>query len=162
MLYLNLLVPLAHIIGMVGARKAGDNAYVAPFIVRAYYKSMFHIDMGIITDCTIEKGDVQAWNQDGLPTQITVNLTIKDLYNVFSLAAGTGWNDVLSNPAELDYLANLCGINIEYPDFRRQLYLWKAIRNPLTAVTDQIGKANQFVTQKITTTWANAFNYWKQ
>ena len=160
-IYLNVLVPLAHIIAMVGARKAGDNAYVAPFIVRAYLKSMFHIDMGIITDCTIEKGDVQAWNQDGLPTQITVNLTIKDLYNVFSLAAGTGWNDVLSNPAELDYLANLCGINIEYPDFRRQLYLWKAVRNPLTAVTDQIGKANQFVTQKITTTWANAFNYWK-
>ena len=161
-IYLNVLVPLAHIIAMVGARKAGDNAYVAPFIVRAYYKSMFHIDMGIITDCTIEKGDVQAWNQDGLPTQITVNLTIKDLYNVFSLAAGTGWNDVLSNPAELDYLANLCGINIEYPDFRRQLYLWKAIRNPLTAVADQIGKANMFITQKITTTWANAFNYWKQ
>ena len=160
-IYLNVLVPLAHIIAMVGARKAGDNAYVAPFIVRAYYKSMFHIDMGIITDCTIEKGDVQAWNQDGLPTQITVNLTIKDLYNIFSLAAGTGWNDALSNPAELDYLANLCGINIEYPDFRRQLYLWKAVRNPLTAVTDQIGKANQFVTQKITTTWANAFNYWK-
>ena len=105
---------------------------------------------------------MQAWNQDGLPTQITVNLTIKDLYNVFSLAAGTGWNDVLSNPAELDYLANLCGINIEYPDFRRQLYLWKAIRNPLTAVADQIGKANMFITQKITTTWANAFNYWKQ
>ena len=161
-IYLNVLVPLAHIIAMVGARKAGDNAYVSPFIVRAYYKSMFHIDMGLITDCSIEKGDVQAWNQDGLPTQITVNLTIKDLYNVFSLAAGTGWNDVLSNPAELDYLANLCGINIEYPDFRRQLYLWKAVRNPLTAVTDQIGKANQFVTQKITTTWANAFNYWKQ
>ena len=161
-IYLNVLVPLAHIIAMIGARKAGDNAYVAPFIVRAYYKSMFHIDMGIITDCTIEKGDVQAWNQDGLPTQITVNLTIKDLYNVFSLAAGTGWNDVLSNPAELDYLANLCGINIEYPDFRRQLYLWKAIRNPLTAVADQIGKANMFITQKITTTWANAFNYWKQ
>ena len=160
-IYLNVLVPLAHIIAMVGARKAGDNAYVSPFIVRAYYKSMFHIDMGLITDCTIEKGDVQAWNQDGLPTQITVNLTIKDLYNVFSLAAGTGWNDVLSNPAELDYLANLCGINIEYPDFRRQLYLWKAVRNPLTAVTDQIGKANQFVTQKITTTWANALNYWK-
>ena len=160
-IYLNVLVPLAHIIAMVGARKAGDNAYVSPFIVRAYLKSMFHIDMGLITDCSIEKGDVQAWNQDGLPTQITVNLTIKDLYNVFSLAAGTGWNDVLSNPAELDYLANLCGINIEYPDFRRQLYLWKAIRNPLTAVADQIGKANQFVTQKITTTWANAFNYWK-
>ena len=161
-IYLNILVPLAHIIAMVGARKAGDNAYVAPFIVRAYYKSMFHIDMGLITDCSIEKGDVQAWNQDGLPTQITVNLTIKDLYNVFSLAAGTGWNDALSNPAELDYLANLCGINIEYPDFRRQLYLWKAIRNPLTAITDQIGKANMFITQKITTTWANAFNYWKQ
>lgn len=160
-IYLNILVPLAHIIAMVGARKAGDNAYVSPFIVRAYYKSMFHIDMGIITDCSIEKGDVQAWNQDGLPTQITVNLTIKDLYNVFSLAAGTGWNDVLSNPAELDYLANLCGINIEYPDFRRQLYLWKAIRNPVTAAADLVGKVNQIITQKITTTWANAYNYWK-
>jgi hypothetical protein len=89
---------------------------------------MFHIDMGIITGCSITKGDVGAWTQNGLPTQITVQLEIKDLYNVISLATGlVGGSTITSNLGQLDYIANMCGINIDGPDIGRTLALWWAV-----------------------------------
>ena len=127
-LYLNILAPLCHILGLVAPRSLGYNNYIAPFLVRAYYKSMFHVDLGIITDCQIQKGDVGAWSQNGLPTQVTVQLTIKDLYDVMALSLNKGPNDVIGNPAQLDYLANMCGINIGTPDIYRTWKLWNATR----------------------------------
>ena len=129
-IFLNIFVPLCHILGFVQPRRIGSNTYISPFLCRAYYKSMFHVDMGIITECNITKGDIGAWNQNGLPTQVTVQLTIKDLYNVLSMATNFGTNDLIGNPAQLDYLANLCGINIAAPDLLRTLALWWIIRGP--------------------------------
>jgi hypothetical protein len=126
-IFMNILLPLAHILGFVLPRSMGSNNYISPYLVRAYYKSMFHIDMGIITGCNITKGDVGAWTQNGLPTQVTVQLEIKDLYNVISLATGVGGGAITSNLGQLDYIANMCGINIDGPDMERALKLWTAI-----------------------------------
>ena len=126
-IYLNILVPLAHILGFVAPRSVGYNNYISPFLVRAYFKSMFHIDMGIITDCQIQKGDAGSWNQAGLPNQVTVTLTIKDLYDVMSVALNNDKSTLVSNPAQLDYLANLCGINIATPSIARSFSLWLAM-----------------------------------
>lgn len=123
-IYLNILVPLVHIMGFCLPRCAGDNTYISPFLVRAFYKSMFHIDMGIVTSCDIVKGDQGCWTQEGLPTQITVQLSIKDLYSVMTQSMGKGTNTLLSNPAQLDYLANLCGVNIAPASISRTLELW--------------------------------------
>jgi len=126
-IYLNILVPLAHILGFVAPRSIGYNNYISPYLVRAYFKSMFHIDMGIITDCQIQKGDTGAWNQGGLPTQVTVTITIKDLYDVMAVALNNAKSSFMTNPAQLDYLANLCGINIATPNIQRTWALWMAI-----------------------------------
>ena len=136
-IYLNILVPLAHILGFVQPRFTGTNTYISPFLVRGFYKSQFHIDMGIITGCEIKKGDVGAWTQSGLPTQIEVDLTIKDLYNVLAMALQNGTADLIGNPMQLDYLANLCGINIAEPDFMRTIKLWLALRG-LTRIEDNV------------------------
>lgn len=145
-LYLNILVPLCHILGFVQPRRVGNNVYISPFLVRAYYKSMFHVDMGIITECNITKGDVGAWNQNGLPNQITVQLTIKDLYNVLDMATNHGNNDLIGNPAQMDYLANLCGVNIAAPDIMRTLALWWIIRGT-NRISDTVNNL-----------WGNAIN----
>ena len=134
-IFLNILVPLAHILAFVVPRSVGSNNYISPFLVRAYYKSMFHIDMGIITGCSIQKGDTGAWNQAGLPTQITIQLTIKDMYNVMSLSTGLGNNSIIGNPGQLDYIANLCGVNIDEPElFGKAFNLWLRLINPFTNV----------------------------
>lgn len=135
--FLNIFVPLAHILAFVLPRSLGNNNYISPFLVRAFYRSMFHVDMGIVTDCQIQRGDNMAWSQMGVPLQITVQLQIKDLYSVMSMALGGEFpgNKITSNPFQLDYIANLCGINIDEPDlFGKTLKLWWAYNNPMSAI----------------------------
>jgi len=161
-IYLNIFVPLIHIIAFCMPRWSAPNAYVSPFIVRAYLRSMFHVDMGIITSCDITRGTQQGWTQDGLPTEVTVNLTIKDLYNVLSMISGEHSNDVISNPAQLDYLGNLCGINVAVPDFSRTLTLWAACRNPTTAISEAVLRLQSRAARTVNSAWQNLFNsYWR-
>lgn len=157
-IFLNILVPLAHILAFVIPRSVGMNNYISPFLVRAYYKSMFHIDMGIITGCSIQKGDTGAWNQAGLPTQITVQLTIKDMYNIISLATGLGNNGIVGNPGQLDYIANLCGINIDEPElFGKAFQLWLRIINPLNSIPARLRLAWQGLQADVYQRWNSIF-----
>lgn len=120
-IYLNILVPLAHLIGLVAPAQLNANGYSSPFLIRAYYKGFFNVDMGIITSMSISKGDKGSWTLDGLPTKIDVNIQLKDLYNIFALSSEKHAFDILNNTAELDYLANLCGINVNKVDIGRSI-----------------------------------------
>ena len=130
--YLNVLVPLFHLIGLVGPQTAGGNinAYSSPFLVRAIYKGMFNIDTGIITNMSVTKGGDCQWTKNGIPTSIEVSIEIKDLYNVMAITPTTGGFDfglsvdTLNNTALMDYVANLCGINIFKPEARRTIEMW--------------------------------------
>ena len=131
-IFINIFLPLIHLLAFCLPRSIGNNNYTSPFLVRAFFKSMFHTDLGIITDCQITKGDVGAWTQTGLPTQVNVQLTIKDLYSLITLATGIGSNAITANPGQLDYIANMCGVNISAPSIVRSFMLWWAINKPGT------------------------------
>lgn len=127
--YLNILVPLFHLIGLVAPQTipSNPNGYTAPFIVRAMYKSFFNVDMGIITSMSVDRGGNCMWTVDGLPTSVEVTMTIKDLYEVMSITktSSTEWRyDTMSNTAQMDYIANLCGINMYKPEIGRQISMW--------------------------------------
>lgn len=129
--FLNVLVPLFHLLGLVAPQSipSNPNGYTSPFIVRAMYKSFFNVDMGIITSMSIDKGAACGWTVDGIPTSIEVDMTIKDLYDMaFTITPTTltnGWKyDTLDNTAQMDYIANLCGINMYKPEIGRQLSMW--------------------------------------
>lgn len=128
-IFLNILVPLFHLIGLVAPQTipSNPNGYTSPFLVRAIYKSFFNVDMGIITSMDITKGGDCLWTVDGLPTSIEVDLNIKDLYDVMSITytSSTNWKyDTMNNTAQMDYIANLCGINMYKPEIGRQLEMW--------------------------------------
>ena len=127
--YLNVLVPLFHLIGLVAPQSipANPNGFMNPFLVRAVYKGVFNIDMGIITNMSITKGAECQWTPEGIPTSINVSLTIKDLYSALSITktGSTDWKyDTLNNTALMDYIANLCGINIFKPEIGRMIDMW--------------------------------------
>lgn len=140
-IFLNVLVPLFHLIGLVAPQSiaSNPNGYTSPFIVRAMYKSFFNVDMGIITSMSIDKGGNCGWTVDGLPTSIEVDMTIKDLYDMaFTITPTTSTNfkyDTLDNTAQLDYIANLCGINMYKPEIGRQLSMW-IVNNGINRVLD--------------------------
>lgn len=127
--YLNVIVPLLHLMGLVAPQtvKENPNGYVNPFLVRAIYKGFFNIDTGIITDMSVTKGAECQWTPEGVPTSISVSITIKDLYNMMSITSteSTEWKfDTLNNTALMDYIANLCGINIFKPEIVRMIDMW--------------------------------------
>lgn len=128
--YLNVLVPLFHLIGLVAPQmpENNPNGYTNPFLIRAIYKGFFNIDMGIITDMSVTKGAECQWTPEGVPTSIEVDIGIKDLYNAMSITSINSTNsykyDTMNNTALMDYIANLCGINIYKPEITRIIDMW--------------------------------------
>ena len=131
-IYMNILVPLFHLLAMVAPHMIDNNynAYSAPFLVRAYCKGAFNIHMGIITSMDISKGKEGSWNANGLPTEMDISITIKDLYELFSLTPmedkglnviGNAANalKVVKNTAMMDYLCNSVGLNINKSELLR-------------------------------------------
>lgn len=120
-------------------KEADPNGYSAPFLVKAYSKGLFNIDMGIITSLSASKGDTCQWNDDGLPTQIDITLEIKDLYS--HMAMSTMFDEessvinvvnnikaakaCVNNTAYMDFLANMSGLNIAQMEVGRRIQLIK-------------------------------------
>lgn len=122
--FMNIGVPMIHLICLVAPHQLGPNAIQSPFLVRGWYKGFFNCDMGIITDMEISKGDKGRWTLDGLPTEVDISFTMKDLYQLLSITSDKDKiSDLLSNTAMLDYIANMCGINVYKPDIERAIEL---------------------------------------
>jgi hypothetical protein len=124
-IFFNILVPYIHLLAMTLPRGINDNpnGYTSPFLVKAYCKGLFNIDMGIITGMSVTRGAECQWNDDGLPTQMDVSIDIADLYSSLFMTGDTGlfgdWA-VVNNTAMMDYIANLAGLNVADPEeFRK-------------------------------------------
>jgi len=158
-IYLNIIVPILHLVGYVSPRSVGPNGYVSPFLVRAFYKGLFNCDMGIITNMSITKGQEGSWTPSGLPTSVDVHFTIKELYGAMAITTNDDIKKgLLSNITLMDYVANLCGININEPDLKRTLYLYYSqyFRDKYMdkIYTDVAGGLDQWATNKM----LNLFN----
>lgn len=151
--WLNIYVPLCHLIAFVLPHGEYKNGYTSPFLVKAFYKGMFNIDMGIITDMSITKGKEGGWTKDALPTVVEVRMTIQDLYSQLSITP-TGQllkSNVMQNISEMDYLANLCGVNINEPDLKRMMEMF-VILNVENIFVDIIPDIGLSITQAINNT----------
>ena len=160
--YLNIFVPLMHLFGFVLPRQAGPNGFISPFLIKAYYKGLFNCDLGLITNMSVSRGSEGGWTRNGLPTTVDVSLQIKDLYENISItkygAPGEGkllspTNNIISNIILMDYIANLCGININKPDIKRMLdfYYTQGILNQVKDKVrlDVFGGFDQWFTNKM-------------
>lgn len=142
-IYLNIIVPMLHLLGLVLPRQAADTkdgfsyGYISPFLVRAFYKGFFNVDMGIITDLSFTKGKESAWTSSGVPTTVDVSFTIKDLYSDMYMTSNKGIsNGMMKNIILMDYISNMCGININEVDVYRgiELFFTQNIENKVKDV----------------------------
>ena len=132
-IYLNIIVPYIHLIAMTAphdyAREDNNsNSYREPFLVRATFKGMFAVDMGLITDLSSDRGGEGSWSLDGLPTQLDVSMTIKDLYKSLYISSKQGTSisggsipRFYGNDGLTDYLMGLAGVNMAYPLWDRKV-----------------------------------------
>lgn len=163
-IYLNIIVPMLHLLGLVLPRQADDTTsgfaygYISPFLVRGFYKGFFNVDMGIITDLSFSKGKDSAWTSSGIPTTVDVSFTIKDLYNdMYMTDTSKMKNNMMKNIILMDYIANMCGININEVDVFRgiELFFTQNIENRIKDSwrVKLWGSLDQWVTNK----WQNIF-----
>lgn len=122
--FFNIWLPIAHLLPLVLPKASGPNGYIAPFLVRAWYKGLFQCPMGIITSCSMTRGELGNWNLNGLPMSVDINLTIKDLYHSLAVVrSSTSWNQMsaMENIGILDFIANFCGANMYESDIERTI-----------------------------------------
>lgn len=126
--YLNIYVPMCFLICLVAPQQKKKWGYFTPFLVRASYKGLFNVDMGLVTELSFGKGQEGFWTIDGLPTVVDVSMTIKDLYqSVLSITQGND-NWFMNNTVLMDYISNLCGVNINKPDIARTLDVYLMLK----------------------------------
>lgn len=124
--FMNIYVPLCHLVCLAAPIQSehGVSGYVSPFLIRAFYKGLFNVDMGIVESLSITKGKEGAFTIDGLPTEVDVNLTIKDLYSALTITKENNPGAFVNNLCLVDYIANTCGVNINEPDLARQIDMY--------------------------------------
>lgn len=129
--YINIGVPLMHLIAMCAPRQVSPNGYVSPFLVRAFYRGFFNIDMGLMS-MSVQKGSEGGWTVDGLPTTVDVSIEIKDLYSKLSISSerilGKGASQTFGNVGLITYLANIASVNTNEPDIIRTARLFLALK----------------------------------
>lgn len=154
-IYMNILVPIYHILALTLPRQSIEQSYFSPFLVRAYYKGLFNVDMGIITGLSLTKGAEGEWTTSGLPTVANLSFEIKDLYdNLFMSPQSSekGYDSIMSNIQELDYIANTCGVNINDQEVSRtiKMYISLGFSNIKDKITiDIFGGVQQYFNQKL-------------
>ena len=131
--FLNIIVPLIHLTAFAAPRSTGLTTYASPFLVRAYYQGFFNVNMGIISSMDISKGAEGAWTYNNIPTVVEVRLNIHDLFATQTITIDANNNsnlldsltnlDMLTNQPLMEYLANLCGVNYNEPEWNRLIDL---------------------------------------
>lgn len=127
-IYLNIIVPMMHIIALAAPRQITANSYGSPFLVRMFSKGWCSADLGIISDIEIVKGgDGDAWTPYGLPTAVRIDLTVRDLYSKFMISKASTPAKFFQNNGLIDFLAVTCGVNVVEPNFTLKMRLMMSL-----------------------------------
>ena len=113
--YLNIIVPMMHLIALAMPRQTSANSFGSPFLVKLFAKGWFSCDLGIVESISIEKSP-DSWNVHGLPNEVKVNMSVKDLYTSLSVSKASTPGLFFSNQGLIEFLAVTCGINITQGD----------------------------------------------
>lgn len=112
------LVPFYHIFALA-APHSDNNAsqYGSPFLIKAYAKGYFNVEMGIIESITWKRfGDGDMMTEGGLPTQIDVSISFKDMYHTLGITDRGDSNLHLSyfinNAGLMEMLGTMSGVNV--------------------------------------------------
>ena len=143
--FLNILVPLFHLMALAIPKQSTANTYSSPFLIKAYYPGVFSCNLGIVDSLQIDRcpnGD--AWSVDGLPLHVKVTLNITDLYSDLSMTPA-GIKSVqlfLNNSSLIEYISTNCGVNLTTPQLaNRAKAVTMALSQAYSKVDDDVNHA---------------------
>jgi hypothetical protein len=109
--YMNIVVPLLHLIALVAPRMVTANTTASPYLVQCYIPGQCTCHLGIVESLTITKNPNQKRvSVNGFPLEVKVQMTIKELYNAMAISPANDPASFLFNETLNDYLANMAGL----------------------------------------------------
>ena len=126
--YQNVLLPFIMLLSMVMPVMSNPGTYTEPFVFQLDCPGYCACDLGICTDFSFTKGGPDnLWTVDGLPRQIDVNMSVKDLYPV--LVASKNAEAMYFNVGMGTFLDNLAGISLFKSDMGKADFLTRLRAN---------------------------------
>lgn len=140
--FLNVLVPLFHLLALAIPKQTTANTYGAPFLLKAYFPGVCSCNLGIVTNMSIEKNaSGSSWTVDGFPAEMKVTLNISDLYSDLTMTPA-GLDSLtlfVANSSLVEYIATNCGVNITTPQLKNRVqYMRTAIEQGFNQVPDSV------------------------
>lgn len=90
--------------------------------------------MGVIDHISIEKGGQGSWSVDGMPTEMKVQISVKDLYSGLMITPNSRPDLFFENKGLMNWLAVTCGVDITQPAFMEKW--WTIIMTLATSIKD--------------------------
>lgn len=119
--YMNIVVPLMHLIALAAPRLVSANSVASPFLVQAFIPGMCTCQLGIVQSLRIEKNPSQKHvSVNGYPLDIKVEMQIEELYNAMSISPANDPASFLFNETLNDYMANLAGLQPSVDTYTKQ------------------------------------------
>ena len=122
-IYLNIIVPMMHLVALGLPRQTSANSFTSPFLVKVFSKGWFSCEMGMVTSIQIDKGGSGDWNISGLPTEVKITLSVQDLYSNLMMTKSSKPQLFMNNQGLIEFLAVTCGVDITKPDLSMKLEL---------------------------------------
>ena len=128
------LVPFFHWFALA-APHSDDSLvnYSRPFLIRAFSKGYFNIEMGIVNSIQWRRfGDGDMISADGIPTEIDVTVEFEDLYQQLAVSQFGGDNTIstkragifFNNTGLMDLVGTLSGVNMNKIDIGQRWELF--------------------------------------
>ena len=139
-IYMDNLVPLMHLVCLAIPKQTTANTYGSPFLVKAYMDGVCNINLGMITDMSVNKSvSEQSWTVDGMPNEIDVSFTITDLYSDLTMSPQENPVLFLQNTSLIEYLSNTCGMSLVTPQISTKIKTAiNTIKNRFTDVPQNV------------------------
>ena len=126
--FLNIGVPLMHLLCLSLPNQVTANVYKSPYLVKCFSPGWFNCNLGIIDSISIEKGSEQSWGIGGLPNEIKVSLSVRDLYATLAIPERPYVNQsAFLASGMVEFLATNCGVDLTNQSFASRLSLWATI-----------------------------------
>ena len=119
--YMNIGVPLMHLLALAIPKQATANTYGSPFLIKASIEGNWATNLAIVNDLSINKTvNAEGWTADGLPNEVDVTMTVTDLYSDLSMSSQTNPGLFINNTSLLEFLANTCGLSLVNPSLQKK------------------------------------------
>jgi len=135
--YLNIGVPICFLLGLALPRHLTANAYKSPPLLKVFSQGWFNCQLGLADNISIEAGSDAVWSAAGLPNEVKVSISIKDLYSNLSMPTNMG--EFMSNPGMTEFLMVTCGLDITNQALDTKFKVWvrlleNTVRNYVTTI----------------------------